>query len=95
MARYSVIAGYASRFCKGPSLLDVGCGHGVLWHYIDHERIPKYTGIDLSATALADAKIPGGMAELIEADIDEYAFPVGTQFDCIVFNEVLSYPNHP
>lgn len=95
MARYAVIAGYLHRYCETMRILDVGGGEGILWNHVDQSRVSHYTLIDLSPSALNMTKIPEEKRTLIAGDIDEYEFPPETQFDAIVFNEVLSYPRNP
>lgn len=54
MARYSVIAGYLTHFAVR-SVLDVGCGSGVLRPHLGSVPFDTYTGIDPASAAIAHA----------------------------------------
>lgn len=63
LARYSVIVGYVSWFAevtgRRPSILDVGCGTGLLRRRLADELISDYLGVDLSPAAVAEAQAGG------------------------------------
>ncbi|MFL6721664.1 MAG: class I SAM-dependent methyltransferase [Sphingomonas sp.] len=92
-ARYALIAGYIHRRPPPISVLDVGCGAGILLRYLDHSRV-RYSGIDLSSAAIeqARARFPG--AEFNALDVSDYA-PPGEAFGVVVFNEVLPHIDDP
>ncbi|ANZ34763.1 hypothetical protein BBK82_00380 [Lentzea guizhouensis] len=94
LAHYAVIVGYGTFLRPGGSVLDVGCGEGVLqarWAPHGYER---YLGLDISEVAVR--KLAGRVDERTEfraADADEHV-PDG-KFDVVVFNESLYYLNDP
>ncbi len=93
-ARYEVIAGLLHPLLPGGSLLDVGCGEGILRDRLRPIGYRAYLGIDLSSAALATARRDSDSRDrLIEADAGTYR-PEGA-FDAIVFNEVLYYLDDP
>ncbi len=92
--RYALIAGYIHRRQGPSSVLDVGCGAGLLCRYLDHARV-RYRGIDLSPTAIAQAaaRFPSRRFEV--GDIADHRPPPDETFDAIVFNEVLPHVAEP
>ena len=92
MHRYSVIAGCASYFRPGAiDVLDVGCGAGVLQLRL---ACARYVGVDLNASAIAQAKgREGPTVQFLCAPVEAYAVP--GRFDVIVFNESLYYMPDP
>lgn len=98
LARYSVIVGYvrwvASEMpARVPSVLDVGCGSGLLRRRLEGTPFSEYVGIDLSDSAI---EVAGGFA------FDRSRFVVGDagtmdlgEFDIVVLNEVLYYSADP
>ena len=86
--RYTAIADMLNRFNSNGSVLDVGCGKGILRTYLPKDC--QYTGIEPSAAAVRIAlerctpgKIIHTRAEIFDAR--------GERFDSIVFNEMLYY----
>jgi len=55
LAHYSLIAGYLRYYRSGGSILDVGCGEGILQERLSPEDYVKYVGIDISAEAIRRA----------------------------------------
>jgi 2-polyprenyl-3-methyl-5-hydroxy-6-metoxy-1,4-benzoquinol methylase len=91
-ARYSMIAGYFQHIKPGGSILDVGCGEGIL-----RERLAggfgRYVGVDISRTAVGRLPQDDGKTAYAAADAARYV-PDGS-FDAIVFNETLYYFDEP
>lgn len=93
-ARYALIAGYIHRLPNKIDVLDVGCGAGILVQYLDQSRV-RYCGIDLSPTAIAQARERFPHVDLKAIDITDYEPAPGQQFDAVVFNEVLPHVEDP
>jgi 2-polyprenyl-3-methyl-5-hydroxy-6-metoxy-1,4-benzoquinol methylase len=88
LARFSVLAGYICHLKPDGTVLDTGCGQGVLLRRLPISCYSKYVGIDLSSSAISVAREHGNeRSTFFAADCEEYS-PV-EQFDVIVFNEVL------
>jgi len=92
LGRYSIIQGWCQHFAREGSILDVGCGEGILQEHLSGYR--SYTGIDLfpgpvaKASAKADAR-----TRFQQADAATYA--PDTKFDVIIWNECLYYLENP
>ena len=85
-ARYDVITGMIRRRKRVKTLLDLGCGSGVLAEYLEKGKY-AYTGIDFSAKAIEKSNSDYG--SFYTADVTSYI--PEHKYDCIVFNEVLYY----
>jgi len=91
---YQVIASYVGYYASMPSLLDVGCGQGVLYHYIKENSNPiKYSGLDISKQAIEIGKKEFPEANFYQADFDREK--LNGKFDIVVFNETLYYFKRP
>lgn len=95
MSRYALISGYCEYGGDVSSLLDLGCGSGVLRHWLGRLGKIEYVGVDLSKVAIETAKQEwtDGSTAFIAMDVATYV-PV-RKFDIIVFNEVLYYFDRP
>jgi SAM-dependent methyltransferase len=95
MSRYAVIAGYCEHGSDVSSVLDLGCGSGVLRHWLSPSGRIEYVGVDLSKVAIDTAKQEwtDGPTDFIAMDIATYT--PDRKFDIIIFNEVLYYFDQP
>jgi SAM-dependent methyltransferase len=94
LARYSVVAAFVDRFAGRGSVLDVGCGEGVLLEKLRPYGVASYTGIDLSEVAISRCSAAEGeTARFLVADAELYR-PQET-FDAVVMNECLYYFEDP
>jgi 2-polyprenyl-3-methyl-5-hydroxy-6-metoxy-1,4-benzoquinol methylase len=88
LARFSILAGYICHLKPGGTVLDTGCGQGVLLRRLPRSCYSKYVGIDVSASAISVAQEQGNeRSTFLAADCEEYS--PAERFDVIVFNEVL------
>jgi 2-polyprenyl-3-methyl-5-hydroxy-6-metoxy-1,4-benzoquinol methylase len=93
-ARASLIAVFYQTYSQngGGTILDVGCGEGVLSDYLTDKQKKDYTGVDISEVAVNVAKekrkIPSFYASPAHSYMPDH------RFDTIVFNEMLYYVNH-
>jgi len=88
LARFSVLAGYICHLKPGGTVLDTGCGQGVLLRRLPMSCYSRYVGIDVSGSAISVAQEHGNeRSTFLAADCEQYS-PAG-HFDVIVFNEVL------
>lgn len=85
-ARYDVITGMIRRRKSVKTLLDLGCGRGILAERLENGKY-AYTGIDFSAKAIEKSNPAYG--SFLIADITSYI--PEHKYDCIVVNEVLYY----
>jgi 2-polyprenyl-3-methyl-5-hydroxy-6-metoxy-1,4-benzoquinol methylase len=94
MAHYAVLAGYVRELHAAPRVLDVGCGTGRLFRFLEHGPLRAYVGIDLSAQAIAQAQCHARDDVRFEAANFEQWAPT-REFDAIVFNESIYYAEDP
>lgn len=87
--RYATIAGYVHKLVGHGNILDAGCGEGLLIDYLDIGRL-RYTGFDLSPTAIDRARKRYGGVTLFSCSLDDFRPANGEKYDVIVFNEVLT-----
>jgi len=80
---------------EGNCILDLGCGDGALYGYIEKYLNKKYLykGVDLSIEAIKLAKNQYVNVEFEEQDLEIYQ-PSG-KVDIVVFNESLYYIKRP
>jgi 2-polyprenyl-3-methyl-5-hydroxy-6-metoxy-1,4-benzoquinol methylase len=93
LPRYSVISSYMKQLGRPISLLDVGCGEGLIVGFCDREWLASYSGLDPSRTALDRIENLLPTDRLICSALEE--FSTEQRFDVILFNEVLYYTSDP
>ena len=94
-AHYVSIYSQIKKHAQSLSILDIGCGHGVLYDYlvknINNSLI--YCGIDISENAVRIARKKFVSADFKKVDYDHEN--VNGKFDVLVFNETLYYFTRP
>lgn len=86
--------------CISRSILDVGCGTGVVFQYMKNTLLKnnmnesfiqdsKWYGIDLSNEMLKYCRISHPYASLIHGNYQDYFDKSNMKFSCITFNECL------
>lgn len=94
LAHYSVIVGYADRLRPHGSVLDVGCGSGVLHERFRSVGYAAYLGLDISEAAVSRLRAAGHAdAEFVAERAED--FETERRFDVVVFNESLTYLEDP
>ncbi len=94
MPRYAVIAGYYHASAANNTVLDVGCGTGILQPWLERMGYGLYRGVDLSAKAIEQAQERASQTTHFEAANAETYVPLQA-FDVIIFNEMLYYMTDP
>ncbi|MFZ4715227.1 MAG: class I SAM-dependent methyltransferase [Bacteriovoracaceae bacterium] len=92
LPRYSLLTGYHRFHNLGGSVLDLGCGQGLLLKRFAPSDYSSYLAVDYSAAAIKQIPI-SEKVEAIEADLTTFVPP--SQFDSIIFNESLYYVKKP
>jgi 2-polyprenyl-3-methyl-5-hydroxy-6-metoxy-1,4-benzoquinol methylase len=94
-AHYQAIAQFYARHLAGGSLLDIGCGAGILLAYLARAGMDpaRYTGVDLAQEAVDKAASSFPRARFSRLDYSTVPAP-GT-YDGVVFNETLYFFDDP
>jgi 2-polyprenyl-3-methyl-5-hydroxy-6-metoxy-1,4-benzoquinol methylase len=75
------------------TILDVGCGEGIITEYLTTEQQKNYIGVDISKVAIDHAiKKRGSPMTWVVSMAHEYTPP--RPVDVIIFSEVLYYVDH-
>lgn len=94
LAHYSVIVGYCCYFKQPGTILDIGCGEGILQEKLRPYKYSRYVGVDISTEAIHLA--PNKQDErtlFVRADASRYI--PNERFNIIIFNECLYYFKDP
>jgi 2-polyprenyl-3-methyl-5-hydroxy-6-metoxy-1,4-benzoquinol methylase len=93
LVHYSVLIGYCHYLKPAGSILDVGCGEGILQERLEPGKYSRYIGIDISHEAIRRTSHRQDARTLfITADVLTYI--PSERFDIIVFNECLYHFRH-
>lgn len=87
------ILGYC-QYLSPDSILDVGCGAGLLARKLKVLPYNSYLGVDLSAEAIAQAA-PVADARTAFAVAEAGGFQCDRRFDVIIFSQILNYVPQP
>jgi 2-polyprenyl-3-methyl-5-hydroxy-6-metoxy-1,4-benzoquinol methylase len=94
LARYGALVAFVERLTPGKTVLDVGCGEGILRDLLRAGGYQRYVGIDVSAVAIEAARRTADRRdELILGDAETLA--LADTFDAVVLNESLYYFRDP
>jgi SAM-dependent methyltransferase len=90
-ARYYQIIDYLKKYSvENPSILDIGCGDGVLNERMHGVDFSYFLGLDFSKVSVEQAKAKKfPFAEFIAADV--ITFMPKRNFDVVIFNEAFYY----
>lgn len=101
LGRYSIIGGYVGWFAATAgsrvSVLDVGCGTGLLRERLGNAGVDRYVGVDVSEQAIDAARRRGGGDERtkwVVGDVTDTRLAVEPA-DVVIVNEVLYYAPDP
>jgi predicted TPR repeat methyltransferase len=87
------VLGYA-QFLNPESILDVGCGAGLLAKKLKVLPYKSYLGVDLSTEAIAQAGMQADDRTAF-AVADAEGFHSDRRFDLIIFSQILNYIANP
>ena len=93
--RYGIIGMWLSLTETLDSVLDIGCGEGLLYERLQPMGIKRYVGVDLAPAALNIANVDPDLASLRAGDLHTFTPEEGETFSAIVFNEVLHFSDDP
>jgi 2-polyprenyl-6-hydroxyphenyl methylase/3-demethylubiquinone-9 3-methyltransferase len=95
MAHHQILAGYVLRLNPKGTVLDLGCGEGVLNDSIQKHNYQYYVGVDLSSDAarIANERRGDDKTVFCQGNMDHYV-PTQT-FDFIIINEALYFSENP
>ena len=96
LARYSMIVGYCDFYRPCGSILEIGCGDGLLASRIRCAGVTVYLGVDMSSHAVATAQALNLEGfDFAAANAEIFQPPPDKSFDLLVFNEILYYFKSP
>jgi len=94
LARYTLIVSYCNYFKGLGSVLDIGCGEGILQNRLGSKAYSSYTGIDISAEAITRASKNGDHKTFFLCSDAQLYIP-NERFDIVIINECLYYFKDP
>lgn len=89
MGHLSVLAGHFLALKRGGSLLDVGCGDGILQEWLTDGAYSRYVGVDKDDVIEHSLHRGDERTMFVRADMNAFVPP--QRFDAVVFCESLYY----
>jgi 2-polyprenyl-3-methyl-5-hydroxy-6-metoxy-1,4-benzoquinol methylase len=83
------------QYLSPDTILDVGCGEGLLADKLTVLPYRQFVGVDISSTAITNAQRLLGDARTAFVAADAHDFVPETPFDIIIFNQCLYYMPDP
>lgn len=95
-SRSALLGNFYQVYCgkNNGTILDVGCGEGVLADFLNEQQKSRYTGIDISKEAIKQAQMKRGSTGSSFNVSSIESFQSDKKWNMIVFNEVLYYTKH-
>jgi methionine biosynthesis protein MetW len=90
LLKLKIIEGHIA---EGSSVLDIGCGDGLLLNHLKETRNIKGEGIDISKPALELARLKG--LDVVQTDVTSPDFKLDKTYDYIIISEVLEHLPKP
>lgn len=92
LPRYALLSALMRKHQRPGSVLDIGCGEGILFEHLWPGSFTQYCGIDLSLEAISHAKSRNHAEATFQcADAEKFVPHANQSFNAIIFNEVLYY----
>ncbi len=94
--RYALLAAWCEKLKSGASVLDIGCGEGILLNWLRSYKY--YEGVDFSKVAIERAKKTHKHSDIQSfhySSAESFCEVCRKRFDLIVFNEILYYCVNP
>lgn len=95
-----IICDFIEKYLRNGVILDLGCGRGIIAHYLDPERYSKYIGVDISEEAirycreLEDFENDTTRSRKWDFQVGDIKdFDVDAEMDIILFRNSLDYIN--
>jgi 2-polyprenyl-3-methyl-5-hydroxy-6-metoxy-1,4-benzoquinol methylase len=89
--RYSTIVDFITKHGnKNPSVLDLGCGEGILCERMENDSYKEFVGMDFSSESIKQA-VEKNLNNAIFKVADLHYFKPEKKYDVIVFNEAFYY----
>ncbi len=89
--RYKTIIDFINKHGNGePSVLDLGCGEGILCERMKNETYSKFVGMDFSSESIKQAN-EKKLDKAVFKVADLHYFKPEQKYDVIVFNEAFYY----
>jgi 2-polyprenyl-3-methyl-5-hydroxy-6-metoxy-1,4-benzoquinol methylase len=94
LPRFGIVTAYCRFFRDGGSILDIGCGEGMLQERLCSTSYSRYLGVDISQEAVNRA-LARATERVSFVREDAAVFTPDERFDVIIFNECIYYFDDP
>lgn len=92
--RFQALRLLITKYSRNSSILEVGCGEGILQSTLPPHLYSDYLGIDISQVAIQKAAyLQNPVVHYCYADMEKFVPP--QSFDIIIFSETLYYATNP